>query len=165
LIGFFSKQFVLYSAVQSGYYFMAIVAILVSVISASYYLKIIRVLHTNTEEIIQDETDTYYLNNDDRKNYISKFNLTNRVESEEYLDLVKPLINSKSENKEEEWSIMKDYGINHLSKIDDLNSESLLTNFHSFLISSLTLTILLFVLKPSIILNSTQLLSLSLFNF
>ena len=35
LIGFFSKQMVLYSAIQSGYYFMAIVAIIVSVISAS----------------------------------------------------------------------------------------------------------------------------------
>lgn len=45
LIGFFAKQFVLYSAVQSGYFFISIVAILVSVISASYYLKIIKVLH------------------------------------------------------------------------------------------------------------------------
>src|SRR5580693_934475 len=49
LIGFFSKQFVLYSAVQSGYYFISFVAILVSVVSASYYLKIIKVLHTETE--------------------------------------------------------------------------------------------------------------------
>ena len=40
-----------------------------------------------------------------------------------------------------------------------------LTNYHSYLISTLTLSILLFVLKPSILLNSTQLLSLSLFNF
>jgi NADH-ubiquinone oxidoreductase chain 2 len=45
LIGFFAKQFVLYSAVQSGYFFISIVAILVSIISASYYLKIIKVLH------------------------------------------------------------------------------------------------------------------------
>jgi NADH-ubiquinone oxidoreductase chain 2 len=56
LIGFFSKQFVLYSAIQSGYYFMAIIAILVSVISASYYLKIIRLLHTEVEEVEQKET-------------------------------------------------------------------------------------------------------------
>jgi len=42
LLGFFSKQFVLYSAIQGGYYFISIIAILVSVISASYYLKIIR---------------------------------------------------------------------------------------------------------------------------
>src|SRR5579864_7960234 len=41
-LGFFSKQFVLYSAIESGYYFMAIAGILVSIISASYYLRIIR---------------------------------------------------------------------------------------------------------------------------
>ena len=103
LIGFFSKQFVLYSAVQSGYYFMAIIAIIVSVISASYYLKIIRVLHSDTEQNIENE------------------------------------------NTE--------------------NTTTYFTNLHSYLISVLTLTILLFVLKPSLILNSTQLLSLSLFNF
>jgi NADH-ubiquinone oxidoreductase chain 2 len=105
LIGFFSKQFVLYSAIQSGYYFMSIVAILVSVISASYYLKIIRVLHTEDN--------------------ISNSQLTN---------------------------------INEIS-------ESVLSNLHSYIISILTLSILLFVLKPSIILNSIQLLSLSLFYF
>jgi len=106
LIGFFSKQFVLLAAINSGYYFMSIVAILVSVISASYYLKIIRVLHT-----------------EENKNEI----------------------NSKS-------SIIS-------------TSESVLSNLHSYIISILTLSILLFVLKPSIILNSIQLLSLSLFYF
>jgi hypothetical protein len=39
-------------------------------------------------------------------------------------------------------------------------SKTTLTNTHSFVISSLTLIILLFFIKPSIILNSTQLLSL-----
>uniref|UniRef100_UPI0030FEE658 NADH dehydrogenase subunit 2 n=1 Tax=Singerocybe alboinfundibuliformis TaxID=1346812 RepID=UPI0030FEE658 len=111
LMGFFSKQFVLYSAVQSGYHFIAFVAILVSVVSASYYLKIIKVLHTentSTSEI----TDT----------------------------------------------------VDNLN-INKLNDDTLLSNFHSFLISTLTLSILFFILKPSLILNSTQLLSLSLFNF
>ena len=46
LIGFFSKQMVLYSAIQSVYYFMSIIAILVSVISASYYLKIINIFES-----------------------------------------------------------------------------------------------------------------------
>jgi NADH-ubiquinone oxidoreductase chain 2 len=32
LIGFFSKQFVLYSAVQNGYNFISLVAIIVSVL-------------------------------------------------------------------------------------------------------------------------------------
>ena len=40
-----------------------------------------------------------------------------------------------------------------------------LSNLHSFLISNLTLIILLFVLKPSIILSSTRLLSLSIFTY
>lgn len=96
LIGFFSKQFVLSSAIQNGYYFMAIIAILVSVISASYYLKIIRVLHTEESNI-------------------------------------------------------------------NPNVDSSLTNIHSFSISILTTMILLFVLKPSIILSSIRILSLSLF--
>jgi NADH-ubiquinone oxidoreductase chain 2 len=46
LIGFFSKQFVLYVAIQKGYYFISIVAIIVSIISAYYYLNIIKVIHT-----------------------------------------------------------------------------------------------------------------------
>lgn len=124
LIGFFSKQFVLYSAIQSGYYFMAIVAILVSVISASYYLKIIRIMHTEVEKVLNKKTiiekNTIYIN-------------TN-------------IFNSK-----------------YLGSINALNSESSLTNFHSFLISSLTLSILFFVLKPSIILSSMRILSLSIF--
>jgi NADH-ubiquinone oxidoreductase chain 2 len=113
LIGFFSKQFVLYSAVQSGYYFMAILAIVVSIISASYYLKIIRVLHSESEKDQLLNSDLY-----------------------------------KSKTIIEEYS-----------------SESIISNFHSFVIATLTLSILLFILKPSILLNSTTLLSLSLFHF
>ena len=100
LLGFFSKQFVLYSAMQSEYYFIGILAIILSVISASYYLKIIKVLHTENKEITEDTKD----------------NLS-------------------------------------------------LSSLHSFMISTLTLFILLFILKPSILLNSTQLLALSLFYY
>ena len=102
LLGFFSKQFVLYSAMQSEYYFIGIISILVSVITASYYLKIIKVLHTENKEI-----------------------------------------------KIEEGS----------------DIQSSIPSLHSFMISSLTLFILLFILKPSILLNSTQLLALSLFYY
>jgi NADH-ubiquinone oxidoreductase chain 2 len=118
LIGFFSKQFVLYSAIESGYYFMAVVAIVVSVIIASYYLKIIRVLHS------ESLTDSHsgVADNKDQNSF-------------------KNVIN------------------------EDKAVSAVITNFHSFLISTLTLTILLFVLKPSLILNSTQLLSLSLYNY
>ena len=121
LMGFFAKQFVLFSAIQSGYYFMAILGIIVSVISASYYLKIIKVLHSPITLVGDTE-------------------LHIEVESQEF----KP---KTSDND----------NIN--------NSESMITNFHSFLISTLTLSIFFFVLKPSLLLNSTQLLSLSLFYY
>jgi NADH-ubiquinone oxidoreductase chain 2 len=125
LIGFFSKQFVLYAAIQNGYYFMSIVAIIVSVISASYYLKIIRVLHTSSDST--SEALGEYLTLDQLSASAS------------------PNARGASDN------------INY--------SISFLSNVHSFLISSLTLTLIMFVLKPSIILNLTQLLTLSLFNF
>jgi NADH-ubiquinone oxidoreductase chain 2 len=112
LIGFFSKQFVLYSAIQNGYYFMSIIAIIVSIISASYYLKIIKVIFTE------------------------------EVNTSEYSDKEIKIINNLNSNSEIEIS-----------------------STNSFIISTLTLSILFFVLKPSILLNSTTILSLSLFNF
>ena len=112
LIGFFSKQFVLYSAIQNGYYFISIIAIIVSIISASYYLKIIKILFTEEEN------------------------------TSEYSDKELKIINNLNSNSEIEIS-----------------------STNSFIISTLTLSILLFVLKPSILLNSTTILSLSLFNF
>ena len=99
LLGFFAKQQVLYSSVQSGYYFISLVAILTSVISASYYLKIIKVLHFDKEGAQPESTQ----------------------------------------------------------------NSLVISNSHSFIIATLTLTILLFILKPSLLLNSTQLLALSIF--
>jgi NADH-ubiquinone oxidoreductase chain 2 len=128
LMGFFAKQFVLFSAIQSGYYFISIVGIIVSVISASYYLKIIRVLHSTPTTKSDLDVKTNQIESLDGK----------AVESEEF---------------------------KHIDKSNYNNSESIITSSHSFLISTLTLSILLFVLKPSILLNSTQLLSLSLFYY
>jgi len=136
LIGFFSKQFVLYSALQNGYYFISYVAIIVSVISASYYLKIIQVLHTQTQTGNPQTATPIALPKVGA--FTHRVGETRGVESK--LD---PVI------------------IKNTSSV--LPLKHTLTNTHSFLISSLTLIILLFFIKPSIILNSTQLLSLSLF--
>jgi NADH-ubiquinone oxidoreductase chain 2 len=57
LIGFFAKQMVLSAALDNGYVFMVLIAIITSVISAVYYLAIIKELffeqneYTNTESI------------------------------------------------------------------------------------------------------------------
>ena len=110
LIGFFSKQFVLYSAIDQGYYLLTIIAIIVSVISASYYLKIIKIIHLS--------------------------------ESKEDNRLITSPLNWQS-----------------------LPAETFkLSSFHSFIISSLSLFILFFIFKPTLILSSTQVLSLTLFN-
>ncbi len=45
LVGFFAKYEVLYSAIQNGYYFLSLIGILASVVSAAYYLRIVRVIH------------------------------------------------------------------------------------------------------------------------
>jgi NADH-ubiquinone oxidoreductase chain 2 len=54
LVGFFAKQMILSSALDNGYVFMALIAILASVVSAYYYLAIVK-------QIFFHETD-YILN-------------------------------------------------------------------------------------------------------
>jgi NADH-ubiquinone oxidoreductase chain 2 len=52
LIGFFAKQMVLSAALDSGYVFLTLVAILTSVISAVYYLNIIKQIFFDESEYI-----------------------------------------------------------------------------------------------------------------
>lgn len=44
LVGFFAKQMVLSAALQNGYIFIALIAVLTSVISAVYYLNIVKIM-------------------------------------------------------------------------------------------------------------------------
>lgn len=140
LIGFFGKQSVLYSAVSNGYFFMSFIAILVSVISAYYYLKIIRILHTKSSSL----TSTLSLL------FGSSLNGTKASDEKDYTD--------------------KNFGTSipqapkGIARGESFKYKLTLTNSHSFIIAILTLIILFFVIKPSIILNSIVLLSLSLFN-
>ncbi len=48
LLGFFGKQQILYASISQNYTFISIVAIVMSVISAYYYLNIIKISHFNT---------------------------------------------------------------------------------------------------------------------
>ena len=104
LVGFFAKYRVLYSAIENGYYFLAFVGIIASVISAAYYLRIIRVIHF-----------------DQRTNNLS------------------------------------------LESVQKSEPTFVLTSRHSYIISVLTLLVVLFILSPSLVLNSSNLLALSLF--
>ena len=99
---------------------MSFIGIIVSVISAAYYLKIVKLLFLPEGK--------------------SAYGISSSPSSSNSLKLEGGEI-KKEEEKEN------------------------ISNIQSFIISTLTLIILLFVFKPSLILNSTQLLALSLFNY
>ena len=77
LIGFFAKQMVLSAALDSGYVFLALVAILTSVISAVYYLNIIKqVFFDKSEYKINPELDNINLHGNIIKNNVLVEELT-----------------------------------------------------------------------------------------
>ena len=100
MMGFFAKYAVLYTAIHNGYYFISLVAIITSVISAAYYLRVVRVL---------------------------------------YFD--EPVSGTSRQSPE------------------------VLTSAHCYVIAVLTIFIVLFVLQPSLILNSTQLMAISIYGY
>jgi NADH-ubiquinone oxidoreductase chain 2 len=102
-MGFFAKYAVLYTAIHNGYYFISLVAIITSVISAAYYLRVVRVL---------------------------------------YFD--EPVPGSLNTSRQ---------------------SPEVLTSAHCYVIAVLTIFIVLFVLQPSLILNSTQLMAISIYGY
>jgi len=169
LIGFFSKQFVLYAAIQNGFYLTAILAIIVSVISASYYLKIVKLLISENES----ENENISLNLTSPS--ISSSSRSERTlasrdgERQESFSLRGPM-DGETANKDNVLSLSgvqvllpSIIDLNFVKGVKENKDIIELTNVHSFIISTLTLILLLFFIKPSLILNSTQLLSLSLF--
>ncbi len=50
-VGFFGKFFVVFSAVQSDLLILAVLAVLFSVVSAAYYLRIIKVMWFDPPEV------------------------------------------------------------------------------------------------------------------
>ena len=87
LIGFFAKQMVLSAALDSGYVFLTLIAILTSVISAVYYLGVIKQIFFDKHEykLNQDLQDTKfkgsvvsYINHEGNVDIFS-FNINNIV--------------------------------------------------------------------------------------
>lgn len=103
LIGFFAKQIVLSSCISKGYYFICFLCVIVSVISAVYYLKIVKVL------------------------YFEVFN--------------------KNEDEKEDTKIVN------------------ISFTHRFSIAILTIIITFFIFMPQILLNTSNILALIIFNF
>ena len=117
---------VLSAALDKGYIFMALIAILTSVIGAVYYLRIIKVVFFD-----RDETAI-------KPEYKVIFQDTNKW----YSGLDRRLFNPP-----------------YIAESNLFLSTSL-----SLIVSSLTLIILLFILKPTIWLSNANILALILFN-
>lgn len=135
LLGFFAKQQVLYASISSEFIFLSFVAIIMSVISAYYYLKIIKVSH------FENVSDVKF------KELLSIFNNHAIIKDLNNLELIK-------ENKEN--------SLKTGSCTASLDTE-ILSNGITFLISLLTLIITLFIIKPNLLLNSTHILALNIF--
>lgn len=78
LIGFFAKQMVLVSAIDKGYIFIVLVAILASVISACYYLALIKeIFFFDSDYTLIPGIDKWNVNIKSEKNIVNKLGYDN----------------------------------------------------------------------------------------
>lgn len=136
LIGFFAKQIVLSAALDNGYVFMALVAILTSVISAVYYLAVIK-------QIFFDKSE-YELNSE-----LNNLNL---------------FANIASISKEENVKVKQDGRLKQDEKVKYDIGNIVLSSSLTTIISILTLIILLFIFIPHEWLTMANILALIIFN-
>lgn len=122
-------------------------AILVSVISASYYLQIIKVIHFPSLSEPLNETE--------------KVAEVNSLPSAFPIQNPKNIVNFPSATTA--TTPLGGSGRDDYTPIK-ITDKVQVTNIHSMTISVLTLTIWMFIFNPSLILNSTHLLALSIFN-
>jgi NADH-ubiquinone oxidoreductase chain 2 len=92
LIGFFGKQMILSAALDNGYVFITLVAILTSVISAVYYLFVIKSIffEENNQKINPNfnSLNTLIYIGDEEKNRIINFNSKNIVISSSLTNVI-----------------------------------------------------------------------------
>jgi NADH-ubiquinone oxidoreductase chain 2 len=156
LIGFFSKQFVLFSSIENGNKFLSIIAILVSVISASYYLKLIKITFFSLPLEEKARAVEAGLGTPAFAAASRPFGKGGKEEN-----LTTPFALSIYDNISEKNS--KGIIENPSHRTEQEGSHAL-SNIHSYIIAILTFLILFFFLDPSILLNGTQLISLTIFN-
>ena len=135
LIGFFAKQMILSAAIDNGYIFMSLIAILTSVISAVYYLVIIRYMFFEKNE--------YKINN-------KLINLDLLINTSQNSDSISKI---KDDNK-----IRKGWGSSTFNYNNIILSSSLTSN-----ISIFTLIILLFIFIPNEIISISNIMSIIIF--
>lgn len=188
LVGFFAKQNVFSSALDNGYVFITLIAILTSVISAAYYLAVIKIMFFEkpyykykleqefVEQIVSlnlsnSENRLGYKTGDDEKNKSIKDKMPENSSTPEPANVV---FNLPNDNK-----FLQDVSIEYPSSLNSLEyknnnylksllsstiSNTKLSSHLSIIISILTLFILLFLFFPEEWLCMCKLLSLTIIN-
>ena len=157
LLGFFAKQQILSSALSVGFIFLSIIAINTSVISAYYYLKLIQVSTFDNASLFS----SLFSNNNNNLLYN---NISNNTRTEKLLD--KNFFTFKYLGQTPNKINLNLINVITLESLFNKNSIETpikltpkFSNIHSYLISILTLFILLFTVKPNIFLNLTNILT------
>ena len=163
LIGFFAKQMVLSAALDSGYLFLTLIAILTSVISAVYYLGIIKqiffykskyILNPATEKFTSSAIERYKNNLDDEVKNLKKFTSFVVERFKKNLDDLDDELN-KNENK---YYLL--YLDNETLKVNKI----VLSSYLTITVSILTLILLFFIFTPQEWLSMANLLAIIMFN-
>jgi len=140
LIGFFAKQMILSAALDSGYVFMALVAILTSVIGAAYYLSLIKQI--------------FFFGHDYKINPAILINGS-------YINLKGYFTSLFSSNLKAKTAVPTKNS--NMQEVKFTPSNITISSSLSSIISILTLLLILFIYVPSEWFNIASILSLSLF--
>jgi len=173
-MGFFAKQQVLLASLSVGFIFLSLIAINTSVIAAFYYLKLIQVssfinkdLSVSLQNNLSKNTKLAETLPKGAGQGISKTFFNSNIQG-----LLTPLLptygtegvkgltplsltNAKTD------TVLTLTGVEAL-KINNLNYR--FSHIHSYLISILTLLILLYAIKPTLLLNLTNILAFYAFS-
>lgn len=132
IIGFFAKQMILSAALDNGYVFMALVAIITSVVGAGYYLNLVKQIF-------------FYKNNYKKNASISNITLIGHILPNTYYGLREPSAENVSSNK----------------NITSFKPENITVNSAlSTIISIITLLLTLFIFMPEEWFNIISILTL-----
>ena len=136
LIGFYGKLEVLSSAISGHYYFISIIAVLSSIISAAYYLNVIRVS---------------WFNNSSKNLPFIPFSNGSLIEYFYHNIFISKLSNTYTTTE-----------LISIRNNDIVGSR--ITNVQSYVISLLTLILGLYIISPTLLINTTHLLVLSIYS-
>ena len=148
VIGFFAKQMVLSAAIDSGYVFMALIAILTSVIGAGYYLNLVKEIFFNKPDY---EKNPLFSDNNNVKETFFKSSFTNDSDLAGYISDNRREISTYSSVKKETRKIF--------FKTENITVSSSLSGT----IAMITLLLILFIYMPAQWFNLVNILTLILF--